>query len=142
MTEDERQLELLSIFHYIVGGITALLACFPLIHVALGLAMVFGDLNGEPPPPFMGWLFVAIGGALVVSGWAMAGLIIAAGRKLKRRTSRTYCLVVAGLECLIMPFGTILGVFTIIALSKDSVRNLFEAQKTAGTPAPAPRPSD
>ena len=142
MAEDERQIELLSIFHYIVGGITALLACFPLIHVALGLAMVFGDLNAEPPPPFMGWLFVAIGGALVFSGWVMAALIIAAGRKLTRRTSRTYCLVVAGLECLIMPFGTILGVFTIIALSKDSVRKLFEAQETAGTAAPAPRPPE
>ncbi len=128
MKEDERQLELLSTFHYIVGGLTALFACFPLIHVALGLFMVFGDLNGEPPPPFMGWLFLVIGGFLVVSGWALAALIIAAGRKLKRRISRTYCLVVAGLECLVMPFGTILGVFTIITLTRDSVKKLFEAE--------------
>jgi hypothetical protein len=36
-----------------------------------------------------------------------------------------YCLVVAGIECIFMPFGTVLGVFTIIVLMRPSVRNLF-----------------
>ena len=29
MTEDEKHLDLLAIFHYIVGGLTGLFACFP-----------------------------------------------------------------------------------------------------------------
>jgi hypothetical protein len=32
MSEDEQYLRLLSIFHYVVGGIAALFACFPIFH--------------------------------------------------------------------------------------------------------------
>lgn len=143
MTEDEKNLDLLSLFHYVVGGFTALFACFPLIHVAVGLAMVFGKLEPARPPPVMiGWLFVALGGFFILCGWALAVAILVAGAKLKKRRSRSYCLVVGGLECMMMPFGTILGIFSIIILMKDSVKELFAAHLRAqaigapGTPPP------
>ena len=147
MTEDEKNLDLLSLFHYVVGGFTALFACFPLIHVAVGLAMVFGKLEPARPPPVMiGWLFVALGGFFILFGWALAVAILVAGAKLKKRRSRSYCLVVGGLECMMMPFGTILGIFSIIILMKDSVKELFAAHLRTqaigapGTPPPeAPR---
>ena len=66
-----------------------------------------------------------MGGFFVLLGWAFAMAIITAGRKLRHRKSRTYCLVVGALECVMMPFGTILGVFTIIVLMRDSVKHLF-----------------
>ncbi len=34
-------------------------------------------------------------------------------------------LVMAGIECLFMPFGTALGVFTIIVLIRDDVKTMF-----------------
>jgi hypothetical protein len=57
-------------------------------------------------------------------------------RRLKRRRRRTWCLVVAAIECTLVPYGTALGVFTIITLSKDSVQHLFR-QASAGGDAPA-----
>ncbi len=39
---------------------------------------------------------------------------------------RLFCLVVAGVECAFMPFGTVLGVFTIAVLMRESVKELFE----------------
>ena len=39
-----------------------------------------------------------------------------------------YCFVVAAIECILIPFGTVLGVFTIIALSRPSVKVLFESE--------------
>jgi hypothetical protein len=42
--------------------------------------------------------------------------------------NRMYCMVVAGIECIFMPFGTILGVFTLITLTKDSVKGIFAEQ--------------
>jgi hypothetical protein len=39
----------------------------------------------------------------------------------------------ACIECLFLPFGTILGVFTIIVLSRESVKALFP---TAGEQKP------
>ena len=35
------------------------------------------------------------------------------------------CIVMAALACLSMPFGTVLGVFTIIVLARPSVQALF-----------------
>jgi len=128
MTEDERNLDLLAIFHYIVGGLTALFSCFFLLHVAMGIAMLCGAFDGQDAPPkFVAWFFILFPAVFIVAGWTLAGFVIAAGRMLKRRVSRTFCLVVAGIECILMPFGTVLGVLTIVMLTKDSVKGMFTA---------------
>jgi hypothetical protein len=36
--------------------------------------------------------------------------------------------VVAGINCLHIPLGTVLGVFTIVVLIRDSVRELYSAR--------------
>lgn len=128
--EEIKQLELLSIFHYVVGGVLALFSCMPFMHVFMGLAMVSGSFfegsEGTAPPPMFGWMFVIMGSAFILMGWAMAICIIIAGKKLKARRSRLYCMVIAGIECMFTPFGTVLGVFTLIALNKESTKALFE----------------
>ena len=35
-------------------------------------------------------------------------------------------MVIAGISCLFVPYGTILGVFTFIVLQRSSVEKLFE----------------
>jgi len=133
MTQDEKNLNLLSAFHYVVGGLTALFSCFPLIHVVLGIMMITGGLSGkESPPLFFGWIFVTAGTLFIMGGIALAVAIIIAGRRLRARRSRTYCIVVAALECSMMPFGTILGIFTIVMLMKESVTELFNTDGSWG----------
>jgi len=129
MTQDDEHLNLLGIFHFVVGGLIAFFSCFPLIHVGVGLAMVLGAFNTgtNPPPPAMGWIFIVFGAGFILLGWTIAMTIIVAGKRLRAKRSYMYCLVIAALECLIMPFGTALGVFTIIVLMKDSVKQAFEA---------------
>ena len=46
MNNDAEHLRLLSIFHYIAGGVTALFALFPAIHLFMGIAMVTGRFDG------------------------------------------------------------------------------------------------
>ena len=126
MTQDERNLNLLSVFHYVVGGLTALFSCFPLIHVVIGVMMMTGKMDGKGPPPFFFGLMFAVAGALfILCGFALATAMVIAGRRLRARRSRTYCIVVAAIACAMMPFGTVLGVFTIIVLMKESVIGLF-----------------
>jgi hypothetical protein len=46
-------------------------------------------------------------------------------------------MVIAALLCMFMPFGTVLGVFTIIVLVRDSVKALFNGinpQQFGNTP--------
>lgn len=127
MTREEEHLDLLSIFHYVLGGLAALFPCMFVIHIGAGIAMLagaFGDGN-DAPPRILGLVFVLIPLFFMILAWTMAGCIVAAGKKLKRRTSYTFCLVVAGVECLIMPMGTVLGVFTIVTLTKEPVKQLF-----------------
>ncbi len=132
MTDDDRNIDLLAIFHYVVGGLTALFSCLFLLHVAMGIAMLCGTFDGkDAPPKVFAWLFILFPSIFILIGWTLAGFIIAAGRKLKRRVAWTFCLVVAGIECVLMPFGTVLGVFTIMVLMKDSVKQMFTANNTS-----------
>jgi len=126
---DNEHLRLLSIFHYIKGCITALFACVPIIHVAIGLAFIFVPQvfghGSNQPPTFLGWLFVIVGGCCIFLGWTMAILVLIAGRCIGRRKHYTFCFVMACVECLSVPFGTVLGVFTILVLNRQSVKRLF-----------------
>lgn len=128
MNQDEDHLRLLSIFHYIVGGLTALFACIPLIHLVFGLLMVFNPQFFGPkdqPPAFLGWFFVIFSSAFIFGGWALAALIAGAGRCLQRRRHYTFCFVMACVACLLMPFGTVLGIFTLLVLIRPTVKALF-----------------
>jgi hypothetical protein len=126
---DKEHLRLLSIFHYVKGGITALFSCLPILHVVLGLVFIlaphlFGP-GKDQPPAFMGWFFVVLGSAFILLGWTFAILVMMAGRSISQRKHYTFCFVVACLECLSVPFGTVLGVFTILVLNRTSVKELF-----------------
>jgi len=136
--DDEQHLKLLSIFHYVVGGFTALFACFPLLYVAIGLAMVFAPHSmsnkpGDEPPAFVGWLFAVFGVGMFLLGLAFALCIILAGRFINRRKRYWFSFVMACIECCIFPFGTALGVFTIIVLVRPSVKALFHVTPTVTT---------
>ena len=48
-------------------------------------------------------------------------------RFLVQRRNHRFCLVLAGVTCLFMPLGTILGVFTLIVLMRDSVQQSFQS---------------
>ena len=140
MTDDIEHLRLLSIFHYIVGGIMFFFSLFPLIHVGFGLFMIlapgsfFGNA-GEQPPEFVGWLFAIIGGCAVLFGSTISICTILSGRFLSKKIKYMYSFVMACIECLFIPFGTVLGVFTIIVLSRNSVNVLYGRKGTSQNPA-------
>jgi hypothetical protein len=130
MNHDTERLQLLAIFHYVVAGVAALCSFFPLLYSVMGGFLLYaaqhpGPNNQEPPPAFLGWIFIAVGAVFFLAGIAMAICILIAGRCLSRRKAYSFTLVMACVECLFVPFGTILGVFTIVALSRESVKALF-----------------
>jgi predicted membrane channel-forming protein YqfA (hemolysin III family) len=129
-SDDEEHLRLLSIFHYVVGALMALCALFPLIHFTLGLFFVLAPQHptqqqGGPPPAFIGWFFMIFGGVLFVLGECFAGCVIVAGRFIRSRRRYWFVFVMACLQCAFFPFGTALGVFTIVVLSRPTVKELF-----------------
>jgi len=130
MNHDSEHLRLLAIFHYVVSGLAVLFSFFPLLYSAMGGFMLYaahhpGPHNQEPPPAIVGWIFIVFGALFFLAGLAMAICILIAGRSLARQRRYWFAFVMACIECLFMPFGTILGVFTIIVLSRESVKALF-----------------
>lgn len=79
------------------------------------------------PFAFFGWFFVIIASVFILFGLTLACLVFATARCLARRKHHLFCVVMAGVECIFMPFGTVLGVFTLMVLVRPSVKELFTA---------------
>ena len=135
---DIEHLNLLVLFHYIVAGLGALGACLPIFHVIMGVMIVNGRFpmagpaqTATPPPEFVGYMFIGLGVFFILSGWALAFCAFLSGRFIKRREKRIFSFVVAGLLCVFFPFGTALGVFSFVVLSRDSVKRIYREPGTS-----------
>jgi len=134
MNEDQSHLNSLAIAHYVVGGVSMLFACIPLVHTFIGLAVIT-DIGGMQeamanspdgaPPDWFGWMFFLVGLGFFLLGQAVSICLILSGRFLKQRRRYLFSFVLACIACTFFPFGTVLGVFTIIVLSRDSVKALY-----------------
>ncbi|MFC7521972.1 hypothetical protein ACFQS6_22240 [Xanthomonas populi] len=131
--EDLQQLKLLSAFHYVLAGMTALFALFPLLYLFMGIAIITGHLpmanaNADATsmdPRLFGWFFVVFASVFIVCGLTLAGFMAYAGRCIAQRKRHLLCLIVAGLSCSFMPFGTIVGMFTLVVLLRPQVKAAF-----------------
>jgi len=127
---NQEQLRLISIFHYIVGAMEACFGCMGLMHLFIGISMLISPASwasdGPPPPPFAGWFFAIAGGALILAGLTAGILTALSGRFIAKRRHRNFSIVIAAIICLFMPFGTVLGVFTLVALTKSEVIELYK----------------
>lgn len=133
--DDLQHLRLLSIFHYVVAGLAALFGLFPIIHLAIGIAIVSGSIpasGGSPPPPrWFGTMFIVVPGLFIVLLLGLAVALVIAGRLLQQRRGYLFCLIVAGISMLFQPFGMVLGILTIIVLLRPSVKELFGRKPSA-----------
>jgi hypothetical protein len=131
-TADKRHVDLLSIFHFIGAGLALLGIGFLILHYAMFNSVFSNEAiwkNQPAPPPRE--LFDALRWVYLVAGlWYGLSLVLnlLAALYLPRLQHRTFCFVVAAFNCLHIPLGTVLGIFTIIVLARDSVRAAFEAR--------------
>jgi len=133
---DDDHLNLLSIFHFVAAGFACLGILFLMVHFAF-MHFVFTNpalwqnQKQSPPPPefFQMFHFVFIFFYLLMGLWLLASAVlnILSGVFLRTRKHRTFSIVVSAINCLQVPLGTILGIFTIIVLTRNSVRELYEA---------------
>lgn len=134
---DEEHLRLLAIFHFVQGALTLLMAFFlmtytgilslvmnsPEMSAATGDTAIVGDVFGILAGVFgvLSFLSLAYGVALIVSGIFM-----------RQRKARMFSFVVALPNLLSIPWGTLLSVFTLIVLSRESVKSMYTTAKAGG----------
>lgn len=125
---DIGHLRLLSVFHYVMAGLALLGILFIIAHY-LFMHTMFSNPRmwqpGQGPPAEFLTMFKGfyIAGALICLIGLLANL--ASAIALRARRGRIFSIVIAGINCIHMPLGTLLGVFTIMVLSRESVKNLY-----------------
>ncbi len=132
--KDVEHLKLLSIFHYVFGGLVALGSSIALIHFFIGLSIVLHPdwLKGDQSAPglnFIGWMFTGIGALVVLSGWTFGGLTVYSGWLIQCRRQPLFSKVIAAINCMQLPLGTALGIYTLLVLMRPSVVELYETPK-------------
>jgi hypothetical protein len=127
---DTDHLKLLSIFHFLGAGLALLGLLFLFAHFMILRTVFTGpqqmQFTNQPAPPaeiigFLKWFYLAAGLWMIAS----AVLNLLSGLYLRAGKHRTFSIVVAALNCIHMPLGTVLGVFTLIVLLRDSVRERY-----------------
>ncbi len=128
---DSEHLKLLVIFHFIVAGLGVLGLFFLFAHY-----MLFHFISDNPeiwkhPANGSGptlqiflifrWFYVFIA-TILVAGVAAN---VASAIYIRQRRNRLFSLVIAALNLFHLPFGTALGLFTLVVLSRDSVRSIY-----------------
>lgn len=131
---DQEHLRLLAIFHYVVAGLAFVGIGFLVMHFMM-MRMFFDNpemwKNTPNPPPqqffaMFRWFYLFGGVCLILA--AIGNLL--SGLYIRAKKHRMFSLVIAALNCIQIPFGTLLGVFTIVVLVRESVMELYEASNT------------
>ena len=141
MEKDLEHLKLLGIFHYIWGALSLLGAI-----VIGGYFLVIGIILMNNPPTstssedsgtasMAGGILIGVGVVLffIVVVYGILTLM-AGGKYRKHQGGYWFCFILAIVTLVIggIP-GIVLGIFSLIVLSRDSVKALFRGQSLPGT---------
>jgi len=132
---DAEHLRLLAIFHFVAAGLSLIGVLFSLLYLVLFEVLlanpeVFAQSQQQqqqgPPPEQVMMFFRGFLVTFVI--WFLVSAVgnLLSGMFMRTRRHRAFSMIVAGINCLHIPIGTTLGVFTFVVLGRDSVRKLYE----------------
>ncbi len=129
MQEIKDKFTVLSVFHFLIGGVSLLMSFVPVIYLIIGFILVIApgglEAGNSEEQTVTGWFFILGATLIIIVGLCIAAATIFAGVQMNRLRNYNFCFAVAVLECLFFPFGTILGVITLIMLSKAESKQAF-----------------
>lgn len=128
---DASHLRTLSILYYVNAALS--LVVLGVIALQAAMLTLMESMPAQKPPGVeqMWTLFITLWVVMGALAVAMAVLNVATARALGRRDRRLLCQVTAGINCLSVPLGTLLGVFTLLTLERPAVREAFLANDAA-----------
>ena len=132
---DREHLKLLEVFHYVmvllaVLGMAFLAAHYMFMRNMMEIIEKNPKLSQSPQGPafdpavfFQGFIWFYI----LTGIWGILSLVLnlISAVCIRNRRGRFFSMVVAGINCINMPFGTVLGVFTFIVLLRPSMPALY-----------------
>ena len=134
MERDERQLKLLSKIQ-VIYGIVNVFVTYLFYETIYYWFNAYRKSMELTKPDHQVELELGFGLVIFLVGVAILFCIILAGQSLSRHESYEFCMMVAIFECLLIPLGTIIGIWTILVLRRPSVRALFKSPPPPESPA-------
>jgi len=144
------RLNFLAIGFYVRGGVMLAFSCLFLIYVCMFLGFSFMPESAwnqparSPSPSAFAWptptphpinsgappviVFRIMAGAMagvMLLGWIVGGLTAYAGRCVQKRKRKALIHVMAAVNCLFIPYGILLGIFTFIVLGSPAAIEEF-----------------
>lgn len=135
LEQKKSYLDILAVFHYVNGGLAAVatLAALAFLGIGMGAASNWGrHFEPEPTCALVAIMFLVL---VVAGGYAILNLL--AGRAIQARKNRALILVTAAINCVNVPLGTLLGIFTFVLMVDPQVEWLFRYGDDATYAAPA-----
>ena len=148
------RLRLLSLGYYISGAIGALFVSFLIFHFIFLLAFSFvpeSQWNTPPasraevqhvspttpqpspsasaaqgPPAMLFRVFAGVIGLIIIAGWTLGALTAYAGYCIKHRKHKLFIYIMAAINCIWIPYGTLLGIATIFLFQWPEVQAEFK----------------
>jgi hypothetical protein len=108
-----------------MAAITFIAASVPAFYASLGIDLVFNAAAPGSGRAEAGWRILLVGLAWVLLAFAYVALLIASARALRLRRHYPLVLATAVASLLLPPFGTALGIATLLALRDPEVRQAF-----------------
>ena len=139
------RLRLLSIAYRISGILGAVFVSFLLIHLCVFTVISFmpesafqskGNQHSTVqnsqqsiqkktnagPPVIIFRVVAGVIGVVILCGWTLGGLTFYAGHCIAKRQKRTFVLVMAGVNCIWIPYGLLLGIATFFARGSEDAK--------------------
>ncbi len=132
---DEEHLKLLVLFHRIYGIIVIIFSLLGIGYFFI-LELIFSyskDYSGftnsnnvQAPTAEIMNIFVIIIIAAILIGLTIGVVNLLSAQYIKRRKLRIFSIVVACIDCISFPLGTILGVLTLVVLLRNSIIEYYK----------------
>lgn len=74
----------------------------------------------QPPPKFLFRVFAGVIAAFVALGWSLAAATASARWCIRKRQKKLFVYLVAALQCIFIPYGTLLGVMTFLTIGSPA----------------------
>jgi hypothetical protein len=79
----------------------------------------------QGPPAIMFRVFAAVIALIILCGWTFGALTAYAGHCIRKRKNKLFIYIMAAINCIWIPYGTVLGIATILLFQWPEVQAEF-----------------
>ncbi|HEB59683.1 MAG TPA: hypothetical protein ENJ01_10695 [Gammaproteobacteria bacterium] len=139
---DEEHLRLLAIFHFVYGGFTLVMALVMLMYTGIfsmflsNPAFSDGSADVAMAGDIIG-IFIGVFGVIAFLSFIYGIGLIVSGVLMRKRKARLFSFIMAIPNLIAIPWGTLLSVFTLIVLSRETVKSMYTAAQVGAPSSPA-----